>query len=56
VDLSTARGNRPKFSGAARNGNFHGGGGGTGAHGATPIAQCGEVVASQMPHVFAAVY
>jgi hypothetical protein len=58
-DLSTARRNSPKFNGSfwrSRNGNFHGGGGGTEAHGATPIAQCGEVVASQMPYVFAAAY
>jgi hypothetical protein len=47
------RGNSPKFNGSfrgSRNGNFRGGE----AHGATPIAHCGEVVASQMPHVFAA--
>ena len=50
---------QPKFNGSfrrSRNGNFHGGGVGTEAHSAAPIAQCGEVVASQMPHVFAASY
>jgi hypothetical protein len=39
-----------------RNGSFHSGSVGTEAHGATPIAQHGEVVASKMPHLFAAVY
>ena len=39
-----------------RNGSFHSGSVGTEAHGATPIAQRGEVVASKMPHLFAAVY
>ena len=39
-----------------RNRSFHSGSVGTEAHGATPIAQRGEVVASKMPHLFAAVY
>src|SRR5215510_788121 len=38
-----------------RNRSFHSGSVGTEAHGATPIAQRGEVVASKMPHLLAAV-
>ena len=49
---------RPRAAGSfrrSRNGGFHGGVG-TQAHGATPIAQCGEVVVSKRPHVFATVH
>jgi hypothetical protein len=49
----------PSVAGSFRrslNGGFHGGGVGTQPHGATPIAQCDEVVVSKMPHVFAPVY
>src|SRR5882724_11760307 len=40
----------------SRNCSFHDGGVRPQAHGATPIAQRGEVVASKMPHVLAAFY
>src|SRR6266850_6009118 len=40
----------------SRNGSFHDRGVRPQAHGATPIAQRGEVVASKMPHVLAAFY
>ena len=37
-------------------GSFHSNSVGTEAHGATPIAQCDEVVVSEMPHAFAIAY
>ena len=39
-----------------RDGGFHRGGVGTQAHGATPIAQRGKVVATKMPHALPIAY
>jgi hypothetical protein len=39
-----------------RDGSFHRGGVGPQAHGATPIAQRGKVVATKMPHALAIAY